>query len=90
MKKKKLGTIGQNIITCVLTASIVGWPFFLAVAPLAPEKNEPKKLGSSFLRSTSKSLLLLIVPGASLPVLGLSTAGEGLFTFSRSVTIDVA
>ena len=39
-------------------ASITDGPFFLG-APVLAEKNEPKKLGSSFLASTSKSLLLL-------------------------------
>ena len=38
--------------------SITAAPFFFATPPLGA-KNEPKKLGSSFFASTSRSLLLL-------------------------------
>ena len=80
----------QRTDSIVLTDSITGPPFFLACAPLALEKNEPKKLGSSFLASTSRSLLLLTCPGRSLPLFGSGVGGGGLFAFSRSWTIDMA
>ena len=66
----------------LLTVSIIAAPFFFG-AFFADEKNEPKKLGSSFLGSTSRSLLLLI---AALPFF----SGGGLVAFKRSVTIDMA
>ena len=51
-------------------ASIAATPFFFA-APFGA-KNEPKKLGSSFFASTSKSLLLFT---AALVFLGSVAAG---------------
>lgn len=42
-----------------LTASMADAPFFFGAAPFWPAKKEPKKDGSSFLGSTSRSLLLL-------------------------------
>jgi hypothetical protein len=72
-----------------LTASITGPPFFFCVV-LLDEKKDPKKLASSFLRSTSRSLLLLICPGASLPDLGSGAGGGGLFAFMRSLMTAIA
>lgn len=65
-------------------------PAFLGCPFLADEKNEPKKLGSSFLISTSKSRLLLIWPGGSFPDLASGTGVGGLLAFSLSCTIDIA
>jgi len=67
-------------------ASIAATPFFLA-APFLGAKNEPKKLCSSFLGSTSKSLVLLTT---DLGFLGSAPGGGGLLAFIRSVTIAVA
>ena len=66
----------------LLTDSMVGPPFFFAALLLG--KKVWKKLGSSFLNSTSRSLLLLIAPGASFPVFGSVCGGGGLFAFRRS------
>ena len=57
---------------------------------LAVEKNDPKKLGSSFFASTSRSRLLLIVPGASLPDFGSAPGGGGRAAASRSFTMAIA
>jgi hypothetical protein len=70
------------------TASITATPFFLAAAELLLlEKKEPKKLGSSFLASTSRSLLLF--SAAALNFVLESTGGD-LLAFKRSVTIAKA
>jgi len=67
-------------------ASIALTPFFLAAAPFGA-KNEPKKLGSSFFASTSRSLLLFT---AALTFLGSLAGGWGLLALRRSVTRAVA
>lgn len=70
-------------------ASITGVevvPFFF-LAPSLGVKNDPKKLGSSFLGSTSRSLLLLIW---FLTALGSTAGGGGLEAAIRSWTIVIA
>lgn len=79
----------RNETKRALTASMTGPPFFFCV-PCLFAKKDPKKLGSSFLNSTSRSLLLLIWPGASFPVFGSAWGGGGLFAFRRSCTIAIA
>src|SRR5260221_2310672 len=71
------------------TGSITCTPFFAFCCWLLAElKKLPKKLGSAFLRSTSRSLLLFICAEVTFPPLGSGVAG--LFAFRRSVTIAMA
>lgn len=65
-------------------ASMAATPFFLG--PVLAAKKDPKNVGSSFLGSTSRSLLLLI---ANLLFLG-SAAGGCLAAARRSLTMAVA
>lgn len=68
----------------ILTASKMGPPFFFCL----PAKKLPKKLGSSFLRSTSRSLLLFNWAEVTLP--GLPSGGGGLAAFIFSTTNAMA
>jgi hypothetical protein len=71
------------------TASIGCGPFFAFCCwVLAELKKLPKKLGSSFLISTSRSLLLFNCAEVTLPCLGSGVAG--LLAFKRSVTSAIA
>jgi hypothetical protein len=73
----------------MLTASIGCGPFFAFCCwVLAELKKLPKKLGSSFLISTSRSLLLFNCEEVTLPCLGSGVAG--LLAFKRSVTSAIA
>ena len=70
-------------------ASMVCGPFFAFCCwDLVELKKLPKKLGSSFFMSTSRSLLLFSCAADTFPPLGSGVAG--LFAFKRSVTIAMA